>query len=152
MIISLHSVYDFDNRAEFREVQGNVQFCVLTIGRRRRDIDTFVMASRLRDTNIQGKGYNLTAADVSRFNPESRTIPIFSNRRALRIASVIYRHALTVAESPWFVSLRQGHFNMTTGKRFFIKSLVDPEPGRALYEAKLCHQYEHRSGTFGVEA
>jgi hypothetical protein len=149
----IHSLFDFDNRSRFfNGVQGNVQFCVLTVasvpnGRNRPT--SFRMGGRLTSITEDSAGYEIALSLIERINPETGNVPVFSSARAMALVSRIYDSALTVGSASWFVGLRQGHFNMTTGRKHFVESLRNPSRGTIqLYEAKLCGQFEHRAATF----
>ena len=167
----LVSFYDFENgRGIFPAVQGNVKFCLFTLASG--GIPYFEIAAQLDDVGQlkdPSVKYWLSLKEVELINPNTCNAPTFTSARDALINTSIYTlFRVLVSEgppeqNPWGVSLRQGHFNMTSDSghfktsnelealgcslvgNHFIKERLSFVP---LCEAKLVFQYDHRAATF----
>ena len=166
----LVSIFDFDNRSGiFPAVQGNVRFCLITMARE--PIDTIRAAAQLRGANElrdPERIWSIGRKEIARINPNTLTIPLFPFRRDAEIVRGIYARLHCLDESGaqhpdgWAVRmqrmlhmgddshlfktdehLRADDFERSGDRWSNGKSSYIP-----LLEAKLCHQYDHRAGTF----
>ena len=161
--------YYFENRKGiFPDVQGNIKFCLLTIGN---GSQIFTVGAQMDDP-IQIKDcsrvYNLTIEDIEFMNPNTLTCPTFKNREDARIVLEIHKkHAFLIKEglsqeNPWQVKLIT-MFHMTNDSKLFhvVEELntnnyrregnifvKEKEKFLPLYESKLTYQYDHRAATF----
>lgn len=166
----LVSVFDFDNRAGiFPAVQGNVRFCLLVISRGQSSV--IHAAAQLRSTaelsNSQ-KTWRLTQTDIRRINPNTLTMPLFPSGQDAELVAGIYSRLRCLDESGadypgrWNVPMQRmlhmgddshlfktddqlGDYGYDRQGETWVKG---NERYIALLEAKLCHQYDHRAGTF----
>ncbi|MCK6588300.1 MAG: N-6 DNA methylase [Polyangiaceae bacterium] len=159
---SLVSLYDFQSGPGlFGEIgHARFKFCLLTFaGAARASLSGAQFAFSLRDVRSleePGRKFILSATDIRRLNPNTRTCPIFRGARDADLTKSIYaavpvlvREAtLSSAEiNPWGLVIRRV-FNM--GIPEIVDSCVTSGAGRAdlvpIYESKMFHQYTHRFG------
>ncbi|MBI3157282.1 MAG: SAM-dependent DNA methyltransferase [Burkholderiales bacterium] len=153
----LVSLLGFDNALRiFPAVHPDTPFCLLTLGATsgHSEFAHYILAAdQLRDRR---RRFTLSASDIARLNPNTRTCPIFRGERDAEITKNIYQRVPVLWDeaksggNPWGIAFRQGLFNMTTDSGMFRdarhrKELVDPVP---LYEAKMVHQFDHRWATY----
>jgi hypothetical protein len=147
---------DFENREGlFAGVHRSFKFCLLTIGSAEVARFAFFLgnAEQLKDPR---RSFTLTAEDIARLNPNTRTCPVFRSQKDAEITSSIYSRVPVLWDenkpegNPWGITFRQGLFNMTSDSSLFRNTrrkneLTDPVP---LYEAKMVHQFDHRWATY----
>jgi hypothetical protein len=166
----LVSIFDFDNRSGiFPAVQGNVRFCLVTISRR--GAKTIHAAAQLRgaeELRDPRRTWCLTRQDIVRINPNTLTMPLFPCQRDAEIVTGVYARIRCLDEvgakypGRWNVSM-QRMLHMGDDSHMFrtddqLQSEGFERHGEALVkgnvayipllEAKLCHQFDHRAGTF----
>lgn len=150
---------DFENReAIFPGVHRSFKFCLLTIGSASEARFAFYLANteQLKDSR---RGFKLTAEDIGRLNPNTRTCPVFRSKKDAEITAQIYRHVPIlwdenkVGGNPWELEIGR-MFHMSDDSDLFRtvntrSELSAPVP---LYEAKMIHHFDHRWATyFGVD-
>ena len=167
---ALVSLYDFENRERvFPEIHSSMKFCLLTIGGASRHAGSVAefafFAHHVDDLSDPERRIGLTVEDIRLFNPNTRTCPIFRNRRDAALTKAIYKRVpVLVYEggrrgNPWGLSFRQGLFNMTSDSHLFqTKEDLQSDGwllsgnvftrGRdrclPLYEAKMVDLFDHR--------
>ncbi len=120
-------LFDFENRAGlFPAVDSRMKFCCLTIGR---NVDEAAFASFLTDTaqlSEPERRFTLSAADIARINPNTKTAPVFRAREDARMTAKIYDRVPVLidegkgaAGNAWQIEFRQGLFNMTSDSGLF---------------------------------
>jgi Eco57I restriction-modification methylase len=174
---SLRCLYSFENEEFiFQGVHHATKFCLLVTGGREKSftgITNFVFFARqvsaVRDPD---RTFTLSLEDIKRLNPNTKTCPIFRNRRDAELSKQIYsRHQILLKEpeedemeqNPWQISFRQGLFNMTSDseqfesfdslekKRFILKGntfSLDLTSLLPLYEGKMFWHFDHRFGSY----
>lgn len=167
---SLVSVYDFDNRGGiFPEVQGNVRFCLLTMAKHSQPL--IRAAAQLRspaELRESRRVWHLTAGEIARINPNTLTMPLFPSTGEAAIVRYIYASLHCLVETHienrgrWSVRMqRMLHMGDDSGLFKTEEQLAEDHFQRVgsswlsaaqkyipLLEAKLCHQFDHRAGTF----
>ncbi len=166
----LASLFDFENRRKiFPDVEGNKRFCLLTISGS--PSSTIRMACQLKtvdELSQHGRKYPISPEDVIHINPNTLTLPMFKSLDDAALIVKIYSkvRALVMEEAensnPWGIEFLR-MFDMTNDSDLFeirfdliakgfklhgnwlILGTYKYSP---LYEAKLCHQYNHRHATF----
>jgi len=89
----LVSLFDFENREKlFPDVDSRYKFSLLTMAKGARGASPkfaffATRAEQLRDPN---RLFTLSPADISRLNPNTRTLPVFRARRDAEITRAIY--------------------------------------------------------------
>ena len=166
----LVSVFDFDNRQGiFPAVQGNVRFCLLTLSRQPQEMVT--AAAQLQDTADlcdEQRTWQIGSSDIAHINPNTLTLPLFPLRCDALVIQTIYRQHKCFDQigidwgGKWQVPMQRmlhmgddshlfrneaqlraaGFHNCNQG---WTNASLDYIP---LFEAKLCHQFDHRASTF----
>ncbi len=172
------SLYDFENsKPLFPVVHRSFKFCLLTLtgfGRENTTPEFSFFAHEADDLIEPDRIFNIAKEDFSLLNPNTKTCPIFRNKRDAEITKTIYQRVpLFVRENdpignPWRVSF-QLMFMMNTdsvlfrtreeledrgyvlqGNHFVSDSLDSSVESRRyipLYEGKMTHQFDHRWAT-----
>ena len=167
------SLIDFANkRGLFSAVVANERFCLVTIAGPQNGPEAFlvsVLNETVEQTKEVERRYTLTAADVMRINPNTRTCPLFYGRTDAQVCMKIYEsNPVMVNESvqptlnPWNLDYYT-MFHMTNDSHLFRdkETLVadeftleanvfskGAESFLPLYEGKLFNLYDYRYGTF----
>ena len=169
-LVSMHGFFEI--RRMFPGTDSRDSFALLTLAGRAKPVESAEVAFELRrteDLKDEQRTYILTADDIKLFNPNTRTCPIFRNRRDARIARAIYncmpvlvKHG-TPVENPWQLNFRQGLFNLTSDSDLFRSSeqlesdgwmldgnrfFKNGETYLPLYESKMTHHFNHRFGDY----
>lgn len=153
---SLRSYFGFKNERFLfaRPVEHTVTFGLLTMlgARMRSDAMEFCwLCYTVPEIHEPQRRVELYAEDFERFNPNTRTCPVFRTEHDAQLTRKIYELAPVLVnertgQNPWGVQFRQGLFNMTSDSHLFSKK---PGPGLLpLYEAKMMHQFDHRWATY----
>lgn len=123
----LASLFDFENReALFPGVHRSYKFCLLTLtgGRTPTDATTFTFfathADHLRDPR---RAFRLSATDIARINPNTRTLPVFRTRQDADLTRAIYQRVPVLVnehtgENPWDVRF-MAMFHMSNDSHLF---------------------------------
>lgn len=142
------SLFDFENRDHlFPAVDSRMKFCLLTLSGSAVDKSEFAFFStapeNLRDAN---KRFSLNPEEIIRFNPNTKTVPLFRTRQDYQLVSKIYNIVPvllneTLDENLWqikFVNI----FHMANDSGFFVDT---PQDGYCpMYESKMMAAYDHR--------
>ncbi|MFS8856437.1 N-6 DNA methylase [Synechococcus sp. H55.7] len=91
----LVSLFDFENReAIFSGVHRSYKFCLLTIRRRSTSESTPTFSfftTRTEHLRDPRRVFTLTADDIARINPNTRTLPVFRTRQDAELTKAIYQ-------------------------------------------------------------
>ncbi|MEK9139153.1 MAG: SAM-dependent DNA methyltransferase, partial [Bacteroidota bacterium] len=171
---TLVSLYDFENAVGlFPGVgHGRFKFCLLTLSGSTKIVEAAEFAffcHHVADLQDEGRRFILKADEIALLNPNTRTSPVFRNRRDAELTKEIYRRVpvllktVSPEENPWETSFLQGLFNMTSDSHLFrTRGDLESEgfqlkgnsfengEGRflPLYEAKMVHHFDHRFGDY----
>jgi hypothetical protein len=170
---TLVSLHDFENRERiFADVAPVQKFCLLHINgilKHVDNIDFMFFALNVGDLSNENKHFSLTPTEIALLNPNTKTCPVFQNKRDANVTKSIYHHIpIFVEESDqalnaWETGFKQGLFNSSSASRLFFTQEQLQDDGFTLvsnmftkdeiifvplYEAKYTQQYDHRSGTF----
>jgi hypothetical protein len=168
----LAQLIDFENRdAIFPTVHRSVKFSLLTIGH---DVTSAGLAFFLSDpTQLHDpeRRFTLSAEEIARINPNTKTAPIFRSRSDAELTAKIYSNVPVLVDeakgragNPWGVSFMR-MFDMANDSGLFrTAAQLDPEglvrDGTdwvqrvssqrwvPLYEAKMINFYDHRYGDY----
>ncbi len=173
----LRSLYSFyEVRRWFKGTDDRKSFCVLCMGRGDEAAEFCFDIDVVDDLQNAERRFKLTAPEIERLNPNTKTAPIFRSRADAELTTKIYgRLPVLIHErpgenadvNPWGVSFQQGLFNMTSASELFRTEyqllsegwerdgsewLRDKEVGVErrvpLYEAKMIHHFDHRWATY----
>ena len=169
---ALQSMWEFENEGFFTAGKGHMlRFALTTLsggGGPSEAADFLFQGQAVSDVDDPERHFNLSAAGIETINPNTGTCPIFRTKRDAAIALAIYRRAGVLwlendpDGNPWglrFLSM----FHMANDSGLFRtraelasagwqqdadRFSKDGDVMLPLYEAKMCYQYNHRSGTF----
>ncbi|MCL6608479.1 MAG: N-6 DNA methylase [Geminicoccaceae bacterium] len=162
---------DFENRKGlFPAVDSRTKFALVTLGRTATAPEFAFFLTEPRELSDAERRFTLSAEDIARINPNTKTAPIFRSRADAELTKKIYaRVPVLIDESkgeagnPWGVSFRQGLFNMTSDSHLFRTAAQLRAEGfercgtvwqkggerfLPLYEGKMIHQFDHRWATY----
>lgn len=149
---------DFENReAIFVGVHRSFKFCLLTIGAEPEARFAFFLGNteQLKDPR---RSFTLTADDIARLNPNTRTCPVFRSQKDAEITRGIYQRVPVLWDenktdgNPWGIKLNR-IFDMGKPGDQLLAELVSNNPMTAvrMYEAKYFATYDHRLSTFAID-
>jgi len=146
---------DFENRERiFQAVDSRMKFCLLTIGAASEAKFAFFLTNtkQLKDPR---RSFTLSAEDIARLNPNTRTCPVFRSQKDAEITSGIYQRVPVLWDesksdgNPWGIKfMTMFHMSADSGLFRDIRrrsELTDPVP---LYEPKLIYFFDHRYSSF----
>jgi hypothetical protein len=174
---SLISLYDFENRQRiFPDVDGRFKFCVLVYGGTKvhtPHADFVFYSHSMDDLKPKNRHIALSSGDLALLNPNTRTCPIFRNRRDAELTKEIYRRVpILIDESrqeggnPWGIRFVR-MFDQTNDAELFhtseqLNSMGCKLTGNRwtrrkqvflpLYEAKMVQAYDHRAASVKLAA
>ena len=169
---ALASLYDFENRAGlFPAVDSRMKFCTLTLSGAPVGQGEFVFfATQVEHLRDPRRRFALTPEDISLFNPNSRTMPVFRARADVELTRQIYRRVPVLindelATNTWWVKL-QRVFDMSHPKVVSVTQMTDSlllrghavgnlgcfyddkgDKWLPVYEGKMFTAYNHRSAS-----
>ena len=166
---SLVSLFDFENKGMFPSVHSSYKFCLFTSRDGKHagvsDAEFIFFAHNIEDLRDQQRKYRLSAEDIARFNPDTRTCPIFRSRNDAELARMLYQTTIVLgADSPsggWGVEYLLKLVDPTIHRDLLItrdqylsiggsEASADSRRQLALplYEGKQIYQFDHRYATF----
>ncbi|MFD6189891.1 Eco57I restriction-modification methylase domain-containing protein [Streptomyces sp. NPDC060275] len=172
---SLAALYDFENRSGlFPAVDSRMKFSILSLTGRSLREPKVRFAFFLKDPaelDNAGKAYHLTRDEISLFNPNTGTSPVFRSRRDAEITLDIYNRVPVLMRrddsegNPWGLKFQLMFMMNTDSGKFRTREelerdgwalkgntyIRDTARMLPLHEAKLLHQYDHRWATYGTD-
>lgn len=150
----LCSLYDFENRAPFfPNVDSRMRFVLVTIHKGPPEPSStrfgFFLQS-ISDIVDSNRVFHLSAEDIERVNPSSKTCPVFRSPLSATLVTSIYRRHPTVASNnaahEWRISTSSMFQMSHEADDLFTepKTIRFPVP---LYEGKMVAQYNHRAAS-----
>jgi hypothetical protein len=170
----LASLYDFENReAIFPGVHRSFKFCLLTLGHDIEEPRFVFFATNEEQITDERRRFTLTAEDVERINPNTKTAPVFRSNADAELTKKLYSQVPVLIDetkgaegNPWGISF-MAMFHMSNDSGLFRTwnefeeqgarkdgvNWVNPEGNVwvPLYEAKMVHHYDHRWATFETD-
>ncbi|GIK76111.1 MAG: hypothetical protein BroJett021_50990 [Chloroflexota bacterium] len=148
----LVSLFDFENRGHlFSALHTKTKFSLLTLSSSPVSKAKFCfLATQLVDLQDRDKVFELSTDDFFLFNPNTRTCPLFRNRKDVELTRAIYQALPVAIHRPhdlnlWGLSFLR-MFDMTNDSELFH---YDPLPTRLrLYEAKMFWHFDTRWATY----
>ena len=169
---TLQSMWEFENEGFFTAGKGHMLRFALTTLSGGNDpsasADFLFQGQAISDVDDPERHFTLSADDIETINPNTGTCPIFRTKRDASIALAIYRRAGVLWRegdpdgNPWGLRFLR-MFDMANDSGLFRTRAELAAAGwrleanrfkkdgvvmLPLYEAKMTHQYNHRSGTF----
>jgi len=175
---ALVALFDFENKAPvFEDVHRSFKFSVLLFGGEKRkadEVDFVFFARTVEEIAPQNKQRHipLTAADMARLNPNTRTCPIFRSRRDAELTKAIYKRIPILIDenrktggNPWGIKFLRMFDQTNDAERFIPPEKLKKdgfklrgnrfEKGKRtclpLYEAKMVQAFDHRAASVTVE-
>jgi hypothetical protein len=162
-LISLFSFYE--TRLVFTETDEKGSFCLLTLGSTGNDPEFVFEVRTVHDFKEFERRFVLSASDIARINPNTRTAPVFRSRADAELASKIYLRVPALIDetrvkgNPWGVRLRTMLHKTNASEAGDLKpaaELSDPEIRETewlpVHEGDYGHQFDHRFGTFNGQS
>ena len=137
----------------------NQSFCLFTIGHS----ETAEFAFRLEEPSHLSdpeRRFNLSIAEVSRINPNTKTAPVFRARRDAELVAKIYGRIPVLIEEAkgpignrWELEFRQGLFNMTSDSHLFHTAAQRKAAGFVRTGLNFADRQDHSAkGTFDLNS
>jgi hypothetical protein len=169
-------LFSFDNKEGiFDAVKRSYRFCLMTLAGTNRPFmspaEFMFYANRVEQIADTSLRFSLTTDDIALLNPNTKTCPVFRNRRDASLVMAIYRRVpvLIREESPEWNTWEVGFLRMLdmandsslfrtadqleaeglcrNGNRFSDKDMQF----LPLYEAKMVGAFNHRSTTYDLD-
>ncbi len=172
----LAQLIDFENREKlFPAVDSRMKFCVLAMGEAERANFAFFLTNAMQLDEVERR-FTLTAGQISRINPNTKTAPVFRSRADAELTAKLYGRAPVLIEerpselggdvNPWGITF-QRMFDMSNDSGIFrdpqrlelegwtrdgtdwVRDAASSIERRVpLYEAKMVHHFDHRWATY----
>ena len=172
----LAQLIDFENREKlFPAVDSRMKFCVLAMGAAERANFAFFLTNAMQLDEVERR-FTLTADQIARINPNTKTAPVFRSRADAELTAKLYGRAPVLIEersaeqggdvNPWGITF-QRMFDMSNDSGIFrdpqrlelegwtregtdwVRDAASSIERRVpLYEAKMIHHYDHRWATY----
>lgn len=168
-------LYDFENRTRiFADVDNRFKFSILNFGGEAAKFDAadFVFfAHDLRELRDRNRHIELSASDMKLMNPNTRTCPVFRDRRSAELTKAIYRRVPVLIDrtrkqggNPWGIRFVTMFHQTNDAKLFETADTLEKKGCRLdgnrwvkgksiylpLYEAKMIQAYDHRAASVEV--
>lgn len=177
----LAQLIDFENREKlFPAVDSRMKFCVLAMGSAERANFAFFLTNAMQLDEVERR-FTLTAAQIARINPNTKTVPVFRSRADAELTTKLYGRApVLIEDTPsdkneprnlWGFTYQTKMFDMADASHLFLtKNQAEAEGWQLksgnliknidigsrtyvpLYEAKMLHHFDHRWATFFTSA
>jgi hypothetical protein len=171
----LAQLIDFENReALFPAVHSSMKLSLLTVGHNAKEAGFAFFLTNTTQLAEPERHFTLSADDIARINPNTKTAPVFRSRADAELTAKIYgRVPVLIDESkgsdgnPWGLSF-MAMFHMSNDSGLFrtaaqlreagsvaeASDWIYPSPGSParyvpLYEAKMGDFYDHRAAGYG---
>jgi hypothetical protein len=123
----LRSMFGFyEVRFWFLETDDKSSFCLLTIGYGNNDPVFVFDAKPIQDLLDERRRFTLSAKEIARINPNTRTAPVFRSWADAELTAKIYARVPVLIDETnekdgnrWGIEFRQGLFNMTSDSGLF---------------------------------
>ena len=172
----LSSLYDFENREGlFPGIDSRMKFCLLTLGPHgNQSVDFTFFATNVEHLADQRRHFTLSSKDISRINPNTRTMPVFRSQADVELTKKIYdRVPVLISDTrnannnSWGIRFMRMFDMANDSTLFHITEQLEKRGARRdgmnwivsedevyvpLYEAKMIHQFDHRWTTFDAHS
>lgn len=165
-------LYDFENKKTFfPDVHASFKFCILNFGGenvKHKVADYVFFARSVEELERRHRHVALSGDDIKLLNPNTRTCPIFENRRDAGIVKGVYQRVSILIDkgrkktgNPWGISFKRMLDQTNDSEHFrdapwLRENGYQPDGNRwkkasdiflPLYEAKMFRPYDHRFGS-----
>jgi hypothetical protein len=125
----LAQLIDFENRERlFPAVDSRMKFCILAIGTSERANFAFFLTNTAQFDEAERR-FTLTASQIERINPNTKTAPVFRSRADAELTAKLYANAPVLIEervedtadnvSPWGITFQTRLWHMTEDSAWF---------------------------------
>jgi hypothetical protein len=173
----LAGLTDFENRAAiFPDVHRSYKFCILAMGAAEKAGFAFFLTNTAQLDEAERR-FTLTAEQIARINPNTRTAPVFRSRADAELTAKVYARAPVLIEDQprgatgernlWRFTYQTKMFDMADASHLFLTRSqagadnwiasgtmcsTQSQEGSGkyvpLYEAKMIHHFDHRWATY----
>jgi hypothetical protein len=166
----LVQLIDFENRERlFPAVDSRMKFSLLTLGREIKQADFAFFLTNARQLAEPERRFALSADDIARINPNTKTAPVFRSRADAELTARIYQRVPVFLHegkgadgNPWQLNYASKLFDMTYDASLFktadelksegfhvvgnewVSSNSNESRYVPLWEAKSFHLFDHR--------
>ena len=95
----LRALYDFENREKIFDIDYRYRFCMLAAGQdsaQESDVKTAFFLTRMDQILDEDRVFTLNTGDFARFNPNTRTCPVFRTSFDAKLTQKIYSNASVI--------------------------------------------------------
>jgi hypothetical protein len=129
---------------------------LLTIGLDVKEAEFAFFLTDVNQLSERERHFVLSADDIARINPNTKTAPIFRSRADAELTARIYvrvpvliNDSERTAGNPWGATVSTRLWHMAEDSAWF--STQPSDKSVPLYEAKMIHQFDHRFSSFDGE-
>jgi N-6 DNA Methylase len=173
-LTSLYSFYEI--RAWFKGTDDRKSFCILGVGLTKGAAEFCFDIDKITDLENPERRFTLTAQQIERINPNTKTAPVFRSRADAELTAKLYGRAPVLVEeksldsggdaNPWGITF-QRMFDMSNDSELFRDARQMEGEGWTrdgtnwvrevetcfervvpLYESKMIHHFDHRWATY----
>jgi len=129
----LVQLIDFENRERlFPAVDSRMKFCILAIGASERASFAFFLTNTQQFDEAERR-FMLSAAEIERINPNTKTAPVFRSRADAELTAKLYANAPVLVEeregadenvNPWGITFQTRLWHMTEDADWFQTASV----------------------------
>ena len=160
----------------FPSVHHSYRFCLMTLGNGGQNsapVFSFFLR-RVEQISETERSFTLSAKEIARINPNTKTAPVFRSQADANLTVRIYERVPVLVDdskglagNPWAFDYMTKMFDMADSSAAFrtaeqlhgtglklVKNRWTAKNGQSwvpLYEAKMIHQYDHRWGTYDTD-
>jgi hypothetical protein len=135
----LAQLIDFENRERlFSAVDSRMKFCLLTIGHHEKQSGFAFFLTDTRQLADPERRFTLSAEDIARINPNTKTAPVFRSRADAELTTKIYSSVPVLIDeakgaqgNPWGLSVHTRIWHMTEDSEWFRTAAELKESGFA---------------------
>ncbi len=150
------SFFMFDNQRKiFPSIHSDTPFGLLTLGSAHGDAEFAAYLLEERHLQDAERRYYLSADDIARINPNTKTAPIFRTKSDAALTAKIYERMPLVlpdnGKPPFAVELIQNFFsgsNAVDAKLFSNAALLNVSETYPVYRGTMVDQFDDRAATF----
>ena len=173
----LNSIYSFyEIRRWFKGTDDRKSFCILVMGSTKGAAEFCFDIDKVDEIQNPERRFTLTAEQIARINPNTKTAPVFRSRADAQLTAKLYAHAPVLIDerpidqggnlNPWGITF-QTQFHMSNDSGHFRTPMALEAEGWSrdgsdwvrevearverrmpLYEAKMIHHFDHRWATY----
>jgi hypothetical protein len=177
----LSLIYSFyEIRGWFKGTDDRKSFCILGIGQANGPAEFCFDINKIDELENSERRFSLTAKQIARLNPNTKTAPVFRSRADAELTAKLYTRVPVLIEerstdqggnvNPWGITFQtqfhmsndSGHFRTLQaleaegwsrdGTDWLRKTDERLERRLPLYEAKMIHHFDHRWATYAGAA